>query len=135
MGWRSILENTPAKIDKDYTKRRLKLGLAEGAADLPRGEALPLEYGLETAINFTKGCFMGQEVCTRMHRMGKSKFSVRVFECKNDVPAGAVFSNRKHPKTATVISSYGKCGFARLHLARYSEDTELWYFDNLVKIP
>ena len=115
MGWRSILENTPPRIDQDYTKRRLRLGLPEGAADLPRGEALPLEYGLESAIDFTKGCFMGQEVCTRMHRMGKSKFSVRAFECKNDVPAGAVFSNNAHPKVGTVISSYGQKGFTRLH--------------------
>lgn len=125
MGWRTILEHTAPIIDTGYTARRLGLGIPEGAEDLPRAEALPLEYGLEDAIDFTKGCFMGQEVCTRMHRMGTGKFSVRAFHSDAEVSKGTVLGNATHPKVGTVISSYGKTGFVRLHIARFAAEPVL----------
>ena len=126
MGWRSVLEETPPAEDTDYTARRLALGIPEGPEDLPRGEALPLEYGLEAAIDFTKGCFMGQEVCTRMHRMGGGKFAVRVFHSDAHVSAGAVLGNATHPKVGTIISSYGNVGFARVYCDRLDSHPRLW---------
>lgn len=34
------------------------------------GETIPLEAGLDAALSYTKGCYMGQETISRIHHMG-----------------------------------------------------------------
>ncbi|HIM58389.1 MAG TPA: folate-binding protein [Gammaproteobacteria bacterium] len=42
----------------------------------------------EVGVNFTKGCYPGQEVVARLHYLGKSKRRMRVFECDSDINIG-----------------------------------------------
>ena len=44
----------------------------QGAMEMPPGSVFPLEYGFADmqAIDFQKGCFVGQEVTSRTHRKG-----------------------------------------------------------------
>lgn len=62
----------PTAPAADWHKNRLKLAIAEGPADMPPGTVFPLEYGFGKmhAIDFKKGCFVGQEVTSRTHRKG-----------------------------------------------------------------
>ncbi|GEO82797.1 CAF17-like 4Fe-4S cluster assembly/insertion protein YgfZ [Pararhodospirillum oryzae] len=48
---------------------RVGLGLPEGAAELPPEAVLPLEAGFEElgAVDFDKGCYLGQEMTARTH--------------------------------------------------------------------
>ena len=48
------------------------LGVPNGMADLPSGEALPLESNLELlgGVSFSKGCYLGQELTARTHFRG-----------------------------------------------------------------
>ncbi|KAK8478903.1 hypothetical protein V6N13_096124 [Hibiscus sabdariffa] len=48
---------------------RLEKGVAEGSTEIPKGEALPLEYNFVglNAISFDKGCYVGQELIARTH--------------------------------------------------------------------
>jgi folate-binding protein YgfZ len=52
---------------------RLKLGVPQGPLEMPPGTVFPLEYGMAErhAIDFQKGCFVGQEVTSRTHRKGR----------------------------------------------------------------
>ncbi|MFM7630244.1 MAG: YgfZ/GcvT domain-containing protein [Alphaproteobacteria bacterium] len=52
-----------------YHRARILHAVPEGALDMPVGEALPLDYGLDRChgIAWDKGCYMGQEVTARMH--------------------------------------------------------------------
>ena len=54
---------------------RISLGIPEGAADLTPNRALMLEAGLHLlgAIDFEKGCYVGQEVTARTHYRGLVK--------------------------------------------------------------
>lgn len=63
----------------DWHKNRIKLGVPQGAEDMPPGSVFPLEYGLADmqAIDFQKGCFVGQEVTSRTHRKGKLRKSLQ----------------------------------------------------------
>jgi folate-binding protein YgfZ len=51
---------------------RIHLGVPQGPDDMPTGTAFPLEFGFQHmhAIDFQKGCFIGQEVTSRTHRKG-----------------------------------------------------------------
>ncbi|NQY82201.1 MAG: hypothetical protein HRT36_04070 [Alphaproteobacteria bacterium] len=120
MGWRCILEGEIPQHDPSYTHRRLVLGLPEGHKDLPRNKALPLEYGLENlaTIDFGKGCFLGQEVCTRMHRRQTSKFTVLALNASKALNAGDILSTDDHENTGQILSTYGHTVFARIYKLR-----------------
>ena len=42
----------------------------------------------EVGVNFTKGCYPGQEVVARLHYLGKSKRRMRQFECTGELEVG-----------------------------------------------
>ena len=42
----------------------------------------------EVGVNFSKGCYPGQEVVARLHYLGKSKRRMRQFECESEVNVG-----------------------------------------------
>lgn len=56
----------------DYTVHRMINGVAEGAAEIIPGNALPQESNLDLfgAIDFRKGCYLGQELTIRTHHTG-----------------------------------------------------------------
>ena len=60
---------------KYWQALRISLGVPEGAADLTPNRALMLEAGLHLlgAIDFEKGCYVGQEVTARTHYRGLIK--------------------------------------------------------------
>lgn len=55
-----------------YRVRRYLDGVAEGQTELPRGQALPAESNLDLcgAIDFRKGCYVGQELTIRTRHRG-----------------------------------------------------------------
>ena len=57
----------------EFNKYRLKLCIAEGPSEMPRGEALPLDYWMDKTdqVSFEKGCFIGQEVIARIFHRNK----------------------------------------------------------------
>lgn len=42
----------------------------------------------ELGVNFSKGCYPGQEVVARLHYLGKSKRRMRHFECEDEAKVG-----------------------------------------------
>jgi len=42
----------------------------------------------EVGVNFSKGCYPGQEVVARLHYLGKSKRRMRAFECDGEIEVG-----------------------------------------------
>lgn len=72
LGWVGYGPETPEGGEGDltwYHRARFLNTVPEGALDMPVGEALPLDYGLDRChgIAWDKGCYMGQEVTARMH--------------------------------------------------------------------
>ena len=61
--------------DKDWQKQRIELGIPQGSTDLTPNRALMLEAGLDklNAVDFKKGCYVGQEVTARTHYRGLVK--------------------------------------------------------------
>ncbi|MGB0629208.1 MAG: YgfZ/GcvT domain-containing protein [Alphaproteobacteria bacterium] len=63
----AVLANNVA----EYEAKRIALGIPDSAADLVPEKSMPLEVGFDelNGVDFQKGCYVGQEVTTRMkHR-------------------------------------------------------------------
>lgn len=58
---------------EDWRHNRIRLGVPEGADEMPPASVFPLEFGLAemAGVDFKKGCFIGQEVTSRTHRKGQ----------------------------------------------------------------
>ena len=72
----SETDGLPEQTEAKYWQAlRISLGVPEGAADLTPNRALMLEAGLHLlgAIDFEKGCYVGQEVTARTHYRGLVK--------------------------------------------------------------
>ncbi|KAJ6113095.1 transferase caf17 [Penicillium capsulatum] len=62
-----------SEVDLDsYTVRRILHGVAEGQTEIIRESALPMETNMDMgrAIDFRKGCYVGQELTIRTHHTG-----------------------------------------------------------------
>lgn len=70
-GVRAILEGVRGIDEHEIERRRIAAGIPAVPTDIGPGE-LPNEGGLEaTAISYTKGCYLGQEVMARLKTMGR----------------------------------------------------------------
>jgi folate-binding protein YgfZ len=80
MGWRAIgpmarLE-AAANADADrYEAHRMALGIADSGRDIGSGQLFPHEANLDqlNGVSFTKGCYVGQEVVSRMEHRGTAR--------------------------------------------------------------
>jgi folate-binding protein YgfZ len=59
----------------DYDAHRIALGVPEGGIDFAFGEAFPHDAAMDqiAGVDFKKGCFVGQEVVSRMQHRGTAR--------------------------------------------------------------
>jgi hypothetical protein len=85
-GFREILPRARAELVGEgelaaYEALRISLGAPKGGVDFAYGDAFPHEANFDSlaGVDFHKGCYVGQEVVSRMqHRGGARKRVVRV---------------------------------------------------------
>jgi folate-binding protein YgfZ len=79
-----ILSRSPAMVDL----ARLQAGVPLVGRDIELGRWNPFEAGLMGAVSLQKGCFLGQEVVARAHRLGRrsTRFVTAVSEQTPDLP-------------------------------------------------
>jgi folate-binding protein YgfZ len=72
----------------DYHARRVALGLGEGGHDFEPGQLFPHEANFDglDAVSFTKGCFVGQEVVSRMEHRGTARSRIVPADVEGDAP-------------------------------------------------
>ena len=80
LGWRAIVAaQDAAEFAKDpaeaYHARRIALGIPEGGRDFLFGDAFPHEALMDQlhGVDFDKGCYVGQEVVSRMQHRGTAR--------------------------------------------------------------
>jgi folate-binding protein YgfZ len=125
LGSRAVraLSATDAPSDAAYHGRRIALGVAEQGSDYGAGEVFPYEANLDQlgGVDFDKGCYVGQEVVSRMHHRGtaRSRFvpvtaAAELPELGTPVTAGGKILGR-------LGSHQGRLGLALLRLDRLAE--------------
>ncbi|XP_024394841.1 putative transferase At4g12130, mitochondrial [Physcomitrium patens] len=88
------------EVEEDYYLLwRLEQGVAEGSTEIPKGEAIPLEYNLAglNAISFDKGCYVGQELVARTHHRGVIR--------KRLMPLSFTDTNGKEAQAAVAVGA------------------------------
>lgn len=105
-----------------YHAHRTALGVPEGGKDYEFGDAYPHEadFDLFSGVSFTKGCYVGQEVVSRMqHKTVVRKRVVRI------IAEGALNPGSDITVKGIVIgrtgSVDGRSGLALIRLDRYAE--------------
>ncbi len=80
LGWRAIVADDDAAEFagapmEAYHAHRIALGVPEGGRDFLFGDAFPHEALMDQlhGVDFDKGCYVGQEVVSRMHHRGTAR--------------------------------------------------------------
>lgn len=101
--------NPKGETVEAFHAARAKLGIPEGLHDLEVGKSTLIDEGLPVAIDWDKGCYMGQEVTARMRYRALIKRVLVPYT--GAAEAGQVLRSGER-KIGEVRSSYGACGFA-----------------------
>ena len=126
LGWR-IVTAAPAPLPgwedatlADYLGHRIALGLPEGGADFAYGEAYPHDAGLDRlgGVDFKKGCYIGQEVVSRMEHRGSGRRRIVSVAASTPLPAAGTEITAGGRPLGTLGSSAGNAGLALVRLDR-----------------
>jgi tRNA-modifying protein YgfZ len=107
---------------EDYHAHRIALGVPEGGKDYAFGDTFPHEADLDqlNGVSFSKGCFVGQEVVSRMQNRASAR--KRVVPVAGEAP---LTPGTEVKAGAAVIGSVGsvagKQGLALVRLDRAAE--------------
>jgi hypothetical protein len=107
----------------DYEAHRIALGVPQGGVDFGYGDAFPHETDMDQlgGIDFTKGCYVGQEVVSRMEHRGTARTrAVPVRYEGTTPPAGAAVSAGGQPMGTMGSAADGR-GMALLRLDRVAD--------------
>jgi len=78
IGERDELATAADASADDYAARRIAFGMPAGGADFAYGDAFPHEADMDLlgGVDFQKGCYVGQEVVSRMQHRGTARTRV-----------------------------------------------------------
>ena len=107
---------------EDYHAHRIALGVPEGGKDYVLGDTFPHEAYLDrlNGVSFSKGCFVGQEVVSRMENRGSVRKRVVLIEGEAPLTPGAEIKAGT-AAIGTVGSVAGKLALALIRLDRAEE--------------
>jgi folate-binding protein YgfZ len=108
---------------EDYHRQRIMRGLAEGGHDFSSGELFPHEANFDQigALSFDKGCFVGQEVVSRIEHRGTARSRILPCRVEGDLPAKGSEVKAGLQVIGTVCSGLGDRLLALLRLDRLVE--------------
>ena len=131
MGWRAML---PLDVDlaglgcepageAGYHAHRIAQGVPEGGRDYAFGDAFPHEAMFDQldGVDFEKGCFVGQEVVSRMQHRGTARKRVVGVEGEGTLPPPGTEIFADAMPIGTLGSVDGKSGLALVRLDRAEE--------------
>ena len=122
IGWRMIGAG-PATLAEGYDAARIALGLADSEADLGSGEFFPHEANLDQlgGVNFRKGCYVGQEVVSRMEHRGTARSRILPVHLAGNAPTKGTEIRAGEKQVGTLLSGLGDKALALIRLDRLAE--------------
>lgn len=102
----------------EYREHRLSLGIADGSRDLVVERTFPLEAGLDdlNAIDFSKGCYVGQELTTRTRHRGTIRKRLLPVFVEGPLPRPGTAVTLEDRQIGEIRSGRGRRALAMLRL-------------------
>jgi folate-binding protein YgfZ len=134
LGWRILVPELLAERTADdigaqlvdaaaYDAHRISCGAPSGGIDFAYGDAFPHETNMDRlhGVDFDKGCYVGQEVVSRMHHRGTARTrTVRVtLDGPRPEPGLEIFAGGK--AVGTMGSSAEGIGLALIRIDRVTD--------------
>jgi folate-binding protein YgfZ len=109
--------------EDEYHTRRIDLGVPEGGRDYAFGDAFPHEAMFDqlNGVDFNKGCFIGQEVVSRMEHRGTARKRIVGVEGEGPLPPSGAEIVAGGMPIGRLGSVAGASGLALLRLDRAGE--------------
>jgi folate-binding protein YgfZ len=109
--------------EADYHAMRIKLGVPEGGRDYSFGDTFPHEalFDQLNGVDFKKGCYVGQELVSRMEHRGLARKRIVPIEGEAELPPSGTQVTAGGVPIGTIGSSSGTSGLALIRLDRAEE--------------
>ncbi|MBN8943586.1 MAG: folate-binding protein YgfZ [Rhizobiales bacterium] len=127
LGWR-VIGPLPAVAGAEaraaaYQAHRIGLGIPEGGKDFAYGDAFPHEVDMDqlAGVAFDKGCFIGQEVVSRMQHRGTARTRVVPVRFDGPAPEAGLDVTAGDKLIGQMGSAAGGHGLAKLRLDRIED--------------
>jgi folate-binding protein YgfZ len=111
---------------EDYEVHRIGLGVPRGGIDFAYGDAFPHEADMDQlgGVDFAKGCYVGQEVVSRIEHRGIARTRAVPIRYDGGAPENGVAITAGERQVGTMGSAARGRGIALLRLDRVAEATE-----------
>jgi tRNA-modifying protein YgfZ len=116
-------ENAQSATQEEYHAYRIGLGVPEGGKDYAFGDAFPHEALFDQlhGVSFEKGCYVGQEVVSRMQNRGTARRRIVPVIADSPLPARGASIAAAGVEIGTLGSVAGPRGLAPIRLDRAAE--------------
>jgi hypothetical protein len=134
LGWRLIMppQSVAAAVAElkakpvdpaDYEAHRVALGIPSGGADFAYGDAFPHEADMDQlgGVDFDKGCYVGQEVVSRVEHRATARSRVVPVAFEGGVPASGAAVTAGEKQIGRIGSVAAGRGLAMLRLDRVAD--------------
>ncbi|WP_339045532.1 folate-binding protein [Candidatus Mesenet endosymbiont of Agriotes lineatus] len=132
----SEIEDIEVGNFEEYEQVRIQNLVPSGTQDMIQNKSFPLQFMIDKigGIDFNKGCYIGQEVVARMHRIPFKKKIYSVTSKHKLLAAGAKVTNDKQQEIGELLSSINNIGIALLNVEEVNNTNALFINDVEVKI-
>lgn len=128
LGWRGLVARDIAAAFATapraaYDAKRIAAAAPEGGIDFIYGDAFPHEANMDrlAGVDFKKGCFLGQEVVSRMKHRGPVRKRVATFHAEGVAPAPGTPVKAGEVEIGVTGSAVGAEGLALIRLDRLAD--------------
>ena len=108
---------------ENYERHRIALAVPRGGLDYMYNDAFPHETGMDqlAGVDFDKGCYVGQEVVSRMHHRGSARTRIVGIAYEGFAPEPGVPVLAGDRPIGTMGSGAGERGIALVRLDRLAD--------------
>jgi tRNA-modifying protein YgfZ len=108
---------------RDYDAYRIALGVPRGGVDFGYGDAFPHETDMDQlgGVDFAKGCYVGQEVVSRIEHRGTARTRAVPVRYEGTAPQAGATVTAGATQVGTMGSAAGGRGVALVRLDRIAD--------------
>lgn len=126
LGWRALAPRgaiVASGLRADYEAARIAAGVPEGGLDFAYGDAFPHEANMDlvSGVDFTKGCYVGQEVVSRTKHRGLARKRVVAYRAQGGAPAPGISVRAGELEIGLTGSRSGEIGLALIRIDKLAD--------------